>query len=188
MSPSLLAYWGLLAIVVSERMAELVLSKRHADSMLRRGGVEYGRGHYPPMVALHTLFLIGCAVEPYIAHRPFLPWLGFPMLALALGAQALRWWAINTLGDHWNTRVIVLPHVRPIRSGPYRYFIHPNYLAVIVEGLALPLIHSAWVTAAMFSLLNALLLDVRIRTEDAALATNLFSFDGREPPKAVARR
>jgi methyltransferase len=110
------------------------------------------------------------------------------MLALALGAQALRWWAINTLGDHWHTRVIVLPHVRPIRSGPYRYFIHPNYLAVIVEGLALPLIHSAWVTAAMFSLLNALLLDVRIRTEDAALATNLFSFDGREPPKAVARR
>ena len=171
MNAALLVYWGLLALVVSERMAELVLSKRHADSMFRRGGVEYGRGHYPPMVALHTLFLIGCAVEPYLAARPFLPWLGFPMLALALGAQVLRWWAIDTLGEHWNTRVIVLPQGQRIRGGPYRYFAHPNYVAVIVEGLALPLIHSAWVTAAVFSLLNALLLEVRIRTENAALAT-----------------
>lgn len=171
MSPTLLVYWGLLFIVVSERMAELVLSKRHADAMLRRGGVEYGRGHYPPMVALHSLFLIGCAVEPYLAHRPFLPWLGFPMLALALGAQMLRWWAINTLGEHWNTRVIVLPRAHRVAGGPYRYYSHPNYVAVIVEGLALPLIHSAWITAAVFSLLNAWLLMVRLRTENEALGT-----------------
>lgn len=171
MSPTLLVYWGLLAIVVSERLAELVLSKRHADSMLRRGAVEYGRGHYPVMVALHTLFLVGCAVEPRVAERPFLPWLGLPMLALAIGAQLLRWWAIDTLGTHWNTRVIVLPNAPRVVGGPYRYYPHPNYVAVIVEGLALPLIHSAWITAAVFSLLNGLLLMVRLRTEDEALST-----------------
>ena len=109
MSPSLILYWGLLAAVVIERMVELVLSKRHADSMLRRGGVEYGHGHYPTMVALHTLFLLGCVLEPYLANRGFIPVLGFPMLALAVSAQGLRWWAIGTLGEHWNTRVIVLP-------------------------------------------------------------------------------
>ena len=175
MNPTLLLYWGLLAIVVSERMAELVLSKRHADAMLRRGGVEYGQGHYPAMVVLHALFLIGCAVEPYLAHRPFLPWLGFPMLALALGAQLLRWWAIRTLGTHWNTRVIVLPTAPRIAGGPYRYYPHPNYVAVILEGLALPLIHSAWITAAVFSLLNAFVLMVRLRTEDRALSTMRFA-------------
>lgn len=168
---SLVSYWILLGAVVAERLAELVLSKRHAEAILERGGLEYGRGHYPMMVALHTLFLVGCAVEPLIASRSFLPWLGFPMLALALGAQALRWWAIGTLGVHWNTRVIVLPRAPRVAGGPYRYFPHPNYVAVVLEGLALPLVHSAWVTAFAFTALNACLLAVRVRTENAALAT-----------------
>lgn len=168
---TLVLYWTLLGAVVAERLAELVLSKRHAGALLGRGGVEYGRGHYPTMVVLHTLFLVGCAVEPLLAQRPFLPWLGFPMLALGLGAQALRWWAIRTLGIHWNTRVIVLPRAPRVAGGPYRYFPHPNYVAVVLEGLALPLVHSAWITALAFTALNACLLTVRVRTENAALAT-----------------
>lgn len=169
MSTSLLAYEVLIGAVAVERCAELVLSKRHARALFARGAVEHGAGHYPPMVALHTAFLLGCALEPWIANRPFLPALGLPMLLVVLAAQGLRWWAISTLGVHWNTRVIVLPAAPRIRSGPYRWFPHPNYVAVIAEGLALPLVHSAWITALCFTALNAWLLRVRVRTEDAAL-------------------
>ena len=170
METSLLAYEALIAAVVVERCVELVLSERHARALLARGAVEHGKGHYPPMVALHTAFLMGCALEPWLADRPFIPALGFPMLLVALAAQGLRWWAITTLGVHWNTRVIVLPSAARISSGPYRWFPHPNYVAVIAEGIALPLVHSAWLTALVFTALNAWLLSVRIRTEDAALA------------------
>lgn len=160
----------LLGAIVCERIAELVLSTTHARALLSRGGVEHGKGHYPAMVALHTAFLAGCLLEPWLLHRPFVPALGWPMLGLALAAQAVRWWAIATLGVHWNTRVIVLPGAHRIRGGPYRFLPHPNYVAVIVEGLALPLVHGAWVTALVFGALNAWLLTVRIRTEDRALA------------------
>lgn len=166
---SLTAYEGLLLAFIGERLVELVLSKRHADVILARGGVERGRGHYPFMVALHTAFLAGCIFEPYFGSRPFVPALGVPMLALALAAQGIRWWAISTLGVHWNTRVIVLPGASRIGGGPYRFFAHPNYVAVVLEGIALPLVHSAWMTALGFTLLNVWLLSVRIRTENEAL-------------------
>ena len=169
METSLLAYEALIAAVVVERCVELVISERHARALLARGAVEHGKGHSPPIVALHPAFLLGCALEPWLADRPFIPALGFPMLLVALAAQGLRWWAITTLGVHWNTRVIVLPSAARVSSGPYRWFPHPNYVAVIAEGIALPLVHSAWVTALVFTALNAWLLSVRIRTEDAAL-------------------
>ncbi len=168
---SLVAFEALLFAVVIERLVELVLSKRHAEALLARGAVERGAGHYPWMVALHTAFLLGCVLEPILARRAFVPALGIPMLALALLAQGIRWWAIGTLGVHWNTRVIVLPGAPRIAGGPYRFFPHPNYVAVVLEGIALPLIHSAWITALAFTLLNAWLLAVRIRTEDDALST-----------------
>ncbi len=160
----------LVAAVALERAAELVISNRHAGWSLRQGGREYGRSHYGPMVVLHTGLLVGALVEVWLAHRPFLPWLGWPMLALVLASQALRWWCIATLGPQWNTRVIVIPGMTRVRSGPYRWLPHPNYVAVVVEGLALPLVHTAWVTAAVFTVLNAGLLTVRIRCEDRALA------------------
>ena len=93
------------------------------------------------------------------------------MLVLVVASQALRWWCITTLGPRWNTRVIVVPGLSPVRSGPYRMLRHPNYVAVVVEGVALPLVHAAWITALVFTVLNAALLTARIRTEDAALAT-----------------
>jgi methyltransferase len=91
------------------------------------------------------------------------------MLALVLAGQALRWWCIATLGPRWNTRVIVVPGLAPVTAGPYRWLRHPNYLAVVVEGAALPLVHTAWVAALLFTVLNAVLLSVRIRVEDQAL-------------------
>lgn len=168
---SLAAYEAFLGLVVMERLVELVLSRRHARVLLARGGVEYGASHYRSMVLLHTAFLIGCMVEPWLLHRPIVPALAVAMVATALTAQAIRWWAISTLGVHWNTRVIVLPRAPRIQGGPYKWLSHPNYVAVVLEGMALPLIHSAWLTAMTFSVLNAWLLTVRIRTENAALLT-----------------
>jgi len=132
--------------------------------------VEYGQGHFPVMVALHVALLIGCWVEPLALHRVFIPALGFSMLALVLAANALRWWCIATLGSRWTARVIVIPGMPLVRSGPYRWFAHPNYVAVVVEGAALPLVGSAWITACTFTVLNAALLTVRLRCETRALA------------------
>ena len=166
----MIVYYALVIATCLERLAELVVAKRNAAWSLARGGVESGRGHYPPMVLLHTGLLAGCLVEPAVAHRSFVPLLGIPMLVLAVAAQGLRWWCIRTLGPRWNTRVIVVPGLPLVDSGPYRWLRHPNYVAVVVEGFALPLAGSAWVTAACFSVLNAVVLTVRLRCEVRALA------------------
>ncbi|GAB4060058.1 isoprenylcysteine carboxyl methyltransferase family protein [Catellatospora paridis] len=166
----MLAYTLLILAVAAERLVELVVSKRHAAWALANGGREYGRSHYPYMVALHTALLAGCLAEVWLLDRPFLPALGWTMLALVAASQALRWWCVTTLGRRWNTLVIVVPGLPLVDRGPYRWLKHPNYLAVVVEGFALPLVHSAWLTALTFTLLNFALLAVRIRVEDAALA------------------
>jgi len=163
-------YLLLVALTAAERLAELAVARRNAAWSRDRGAHESGRGHYPAMVALHTALLAGCALEVPLAGRPFTPALGWPMLAVTLAAQGLRWWCVATLGPRWNTRVLVVPGLEPVRSGPYRLLDHPNYVAVVAEGLALPLVHGAWLTAAGFALLNAPLLAVRLRCEDAALA------------------
>jgi methyltransferase len=165
--------WYLLLIgaVVVERVAEVVVAERHRSVSRQRGGVEFGAGHYPVMVALHTALLAGCLLEPIALHRPFIPALGWPMLSIVVAAQALRWWCITTLGYQWNTRVIVIPGAARITNGPYRVLPHPNYVAVIAEGFALPLVHTAWITALVFSVLNAALLRTRIHIENTALAS-----------------
>ena len=163
-------FWILLGVIACERVAELVVSARHAKALLGRGGVEYGFGHFPVMIVLHVGLIAGCVLEPLLGGRTFLPALGFPMLALTVLANVLRWWCITTLGERWTARVIVLPGAPLVRSGPYRWFAHPNYVAVIIEGFALPLTGSAWITAVAFTVLNAALLTVRIRCEVRALA------------------
>lgn len=162
-------YTLLIVAVGVERLAELLVSRRNADWAFSRGGEEYGRGHYPAMVMLHLALLVGCLIEVRTAHRVFIPRLGWPMLAAVVASQALRWWCIGTLGPRWNTRVIVVAGAPLVRGGPYRWLRHPNYVAVVAEGMALPLVHSAWLTAVGFGLANAVLLTVRIRVENSAL-------------------
>ena len=164
-------YVLLIAAVACERVAELVVSKRNLAWSRTRGGIEFGTAHYPAMVTLHTGLLVGCLAEVFWLHRPFLPGLGWPMLAIVIGAQALRWWCITTLGQQWNTRVVVIPGAPRISGGPYRLLPHPNYVAVIAEGIALPLVHTAWITALVFTVLNGALLATRITTENTALAS-----------------
>ncbi|MFI0897525.1 isoprenylcysteine carboxyl methyltransferase family protein [Streptomyces sp. NPDC020983] len=164
------AYTLLVLLVAAERLLELVAARRGARWSFARGGTEHGAGHYPVMVLLHAGLLAGCLAEVHLAGRGFTPALGGTMLGLVLAAQVLRWWCVGTLGPRWNTRVIVVPGLPLVDRGPYRVLRHPNYLAVVVEGAALPLVHGAWLTALCFSLANAALLVVRLRCENAALA------------------
>jgi methyltransferase len=164
-------YVLLMAAVAVERVAELVVSQRNLAWSRECGGKEFGAGHYPAMVILHTGLLAGCLLEVAVGHRPFLPALGWPMLVVVLAAQALRWWCITTLGHQWNTRVVVVPGAARVTGGPYRFVPHPNYVAVVLEGVALPLVHTAWITALTFTALNAALLATRIRVENDALAS-----------------
>ena len=159
----------LVGAVAAERVIELVLARRNAAWSFARGGVEYGRGHYPWMVALHVGLLAGCAAEPVVTARAF-DAVRFGVCAAVVAAtQGLRWWTIATLGRRWNTRVIVIPGLPLVTGGPFRFLGHPNYLAVAAEVAALPLAGGAWITAVVGSVLNGVLMAVRIPCEEAAL-------------------
>lgn len=162
-------YTALVGLVAVERLVELFIARRNLRQQLARGGVEYGARHYPVMVALHTGLLVGCLLETWLLNRPFLPWLGIPMVAVLLAAQGVRYWVVAELGRRWTTRVVVVPGEPLVRTGPYRFFRHPNYAAVVAEGIALPLIHTNWMTAIAFAVGNGWLLMERIRVENAAL-------------------
>lgn len=168
---SVILYVALILATGGERIWELIVSKRNAAAAFARGGREYGQRHFPFMVVLHTGLLLACITEVVLLDRPFLPWLGWPMLVIALACQAARYWIIASLGPQWNTRVIVVPGAgRVANRGLYRWFSHPNYVVVAIEGIALPLVHTAWITAIAFTVLNAvLLLGFRIPTENRAL-------------------
>jgi methyltransferase len=155
-------------LVAVQRLLELALSRRNERRLLARGAVERGSGHYPVMVAVHTLWLASTLVEGLVRGPEIPAWWPVPLAAFLL-VQPLRYWAILSLEENWNTRVLVVPGGKLVRSGPYRYFPHPNYVVVAVEILTFPLIFGAWITAIVFSLLNAALLYVRIKTENRAL-------------------
>jgi methyltransferase len=154
---------GVLALVTLQRLAELALARRNARVLLAQGGVEVAPGHYPAIVALHAAWLAGLWLLA-VSRVPD------PVLLAVFGVlQAGRGWVLASLGSHWTTRIIVVPGAHLVRSGPYRFVRHPNYLIVAGEILVLPLAFGLVVFAAVFSCLNALVLWVRIRAEDAAL-------------------
>jgi methyltransferase len=157
------------AFVAAQRLFELVLARRNERRTRARGAVERGQRHYLSIVALHTLWLISTLVEGLL-RGPELPAFWPVPLALFLLVQPLRYWAIFSLGERWNTKILVLPGKQPVRRGPYRYLDHPNYVVVVVEILAFPLIFGAWITALAFTVLNAVVLSIRIREENRALS------------------
>lgn len=159
----------LVAAVAVERVFELVISQRHIAWARARGGVELGREHYLAMVLIHIGLLVGSVLEVVLLGRAFLPWLGWPALVGVGLAQGLRWWCIATLGQQWNTRIVVVPGAGRVNDGPYRRLHHPNYVAVVVEGICLPLVHTAWITATLFTVANAWVLRQRIPAENKAI-------------------
>jgi methyltransferase len=164
-------FLGLLGLIALERLLELRLSRRNAARILGQGGQEWGAAHFPIMVFLHTAIFPAAWAEVHFLHRPWQPVLAGGMALLILGTMGLRYWAIHSLGSHWNTRVIVLPGAELVAKGPYRWIRHPNYLAVILELAAIPLFHGAWWTAIAFGLANLVVLRHRIRVEEQAMAS-----------------
>lgn len=153
-----------LVLVTIQRLGELVLANRNTRRLLAMGATEHGARHYPFMVAMHASWLIGLWVFGW--NRPIdLFW-----LALFVVLQGLRVWVIATLGGRWTTRIIVLPNAPPIRTGPFRFLSHPNYAVVSAEIAVLPLAFGLPIFAAVFFVLNVLMLGVRIRAESRAWA------------------
>lgn len=153
----------ILALVTLQRVGELLLSNRNTKRLIERGAHEVAPGHYPYMVALHfgwlaALWLLGPGPPIHVAP-----------LILYLLLQVLRTWTILTLGERWTTRIIVLPGAPLVRAGPYKWFDHPNYLIVVCEIAVLPLVFGLPEVALFFSILNGLILTVRIRAENRAL-------------------
>jgi methyltransferase len=172
MDISVIAYLGLLVAVAALRLLELRISKHHQKEMLGRGAARVEEPRFRWMVVLHTAVLIGSAVEVVFLHRPFLPVLGTSMLIIFLAANVVRWWVIRTLGEHWNVQVVDSTRLGVVTSGPFRFVRHPNYAAVFAEMIALPLIHTAWITAVVGTVAHAIVLKMRLSTEERVLFAN----------------
>jgi methyltransferase len=157
----------ILGLVTLQRLGELVLAKRNTDRLRAQGAYEVAAGHYPLIVALHGAWLAGLwYLVVYDASATDLSW---PWLGVFVVLQALRVWVIATLGPRWTTRIIVLPGAPLVAGGPYRFLSHPNYCVVATEILVLPLVFGLVCYGIAFSVLNAAVLWIRIRAEEAAL-------------------
>ncbi|HKV24714.1 MAG TPA: isoprenylcysteine carboxylmethyltransferase family protein [Candidatus Acidoferrum sp.] len=172
MDLSVIAFLGLLIAVALLRILELQISRRHQKKMVAIGASKIDEPRFRWMVALHTAVLVGAAIEVLFLHRPFLPVLAAVMLVIFLAANGMRWWVIRTMGNHWNVQVMDSSKLGVVTSGPFRYVRHPNYAAVFAEMLSLPLIHTAWITAAAGTLAHVLVLSQRLSTEESILLAN----------------
>ncbi len=172
MDLSVIAYLILLVAVAALRLLELRISKRHQREMAGRGAPRVEEPRFRWMVLLHTAVIVGSAVEVVFLHRPFIPVLGATMFAIFLAANAVRWWVIRTLGQHWNVQVVDSTRLGVVTSGPFRFVRHPNYAAVFAEMIALPLIHTAWITALVGTVGHVVVLSQRLSTEERVLFAN----------------
>jgi methyltransferase len=169
MTPSGWAFTALVAIVALQRVWELSRSRRHVRALLARGGREHARAQMPWMSALHAGWLVAMPLEVVLLRREAHASLAIAAGVAFLAGQGLRLAAMSALGERWTVRVITMPGAPPVDRGVFRWVRHPNYLGVVLEIAALPLVHGAWLTALVFSAANALLLARRIRAEEAAL-------------------
>ncbi|HVZ72404.1 MAG TPA: isoprenylcysteine carboxylmethyltransferase family protein [Polyangia bacterium] len=173
MATSVILYLALLAAVGVGRLVEMRLSRRHQRALVERGARREREPGFAFMVALHTGVLVAAAVEVVVLDRPFVPAIGVPALVAFALSNALRWWVIATLGPHWNVQVVgSSAALGVVTGGPYRWIRHPNYVAVFVELLALPLVHGAWITAVVGGALHVVVLRRRLVFEEAVLAAD----------------
>ena len=172
MDVSVITFLALLAAVAMLRLLELRISRKHQQQLASCGAKKVQEPKFRWMVALHTAVPISAALEVIVLKRPFLPALAAPMFAIFLAANVVRWWVIRTLGAHWNVQVMDSTRLGVITSGPFRFVRHPNYAAVFTEMLALPLIHTAWITALAGSMMHMVVLGQRLSTEERVLFAN----------------
>ncbi len=161
-------FFGFIVFVIIQRIIELVIARRHRKLMLGEGAVEYDKGGYKYIVMMHVTFFVFMTVEFFLFNRSLNKyWIIF--IVLFFLAQVLRYWAIASLGKFWNTQVLVLKGSKLVKSGPYRFMRHPNYLVVVIEIAVIPLMFSCYLTAAIFTVMNLFLLKRRISVEEKAL-------------------
>lgn len=169
--------------VVCQRLVELGIAKRNERLMKVKGAVEFGQEHYGYMVGLHVAFLLSFLLEVLLLSKQISPL--WPVLfSLFIGAQIMRVWAITTLGQFWNTKIIILPNADVVKKGPYKFLRHPNYLVVSLEIIAIPLLFQAYITAFIFTILNAWMLSVRIPSEERALNKTTSDYSNYEQEKS----
>ncbi len=152
---------------ILQRLSELYIAKKNEKWLLAQGAVEYGQSHYPFIVALHTLFIVSIIIEYFFRGGPPISWL---FLAIFIVILSFKFWALSSLGKYWNTKIYRVPGVYPVKKGPYKFLTHPNYMEVVCEIAIIPLIFHLYYTAIIFTILNAIMLTVRITTENKVWA------------------
>ncbi|MBS1530762.1 MAG: isoprenylcysteine carboxyl methyltransferase [Bacteroidetes bacterium] len=157
-----------ITLLIALRLTELYISARNENWLLSQGAIEYGRGHYPFVVTMHTCFIISLAAEYFFTDRPH-P-VSYIFLALVAMVLLFKWWLMNSLGKYWNTRIYRIPGSVAVRKGPYKFIRHPNYVDVVCEIAMIPLVFHLYYTAIIFSVLNAIMLTVRISKENKVWA------------------
>jgi methyltransferase len=163
-----MAFWLFISVIIIQRILELILAKRNEKWMKSQGAIEFGQKHYPVIVFVHILFFISLIAEVHYFHKGISPL--WPLLFIAfLAVQAVRIWAISSLGTYWNTKILVLPGASVIKKGPYKFLKHPNYCVVALELIIIPFMFNAYFTAILFTLLNIFVLSIRIPAEEKAL-------------------
>ncbi len=163
------AYLFLLVLVGIGRLAELGISRRNQRQLQKQGGRKIPEPHFRWMVLLHGSVLVCAGAEVLFLHRPLIPALAVPMLALFILSNVLRWWVIRALAGRWNVEVMDAAQAGVVSSGPYRWVRHPNYVGVVAEVFSLPMIHTAWITAVGGTLGYLLILRRRLKVEDGVL-------------------
>ena len=161
-------FWFFITFVILQRLSELLIAKKNERKLLPAGAVEYDNGGYKFIVIMHISFFISLVCEKVFLNTELNPFWIF-LLIIFLSAQTLRYWVISSLGEHWNTRIIVLPGAKLIKKGPYKFLKHPNYIAVIVELAVIPLLFSCYITSAVFAIINLIVLSRRVKLEERVL-------------------
>jgi methyltransferase len=164
----MIPFFVFISVLIIQRLLELGISTRNEKWMKKRGAKEFGMKHYRLIVLMHSLFFVVFLFEKVTFSREVFSF--WPLLAVVfVCAQLIRVWAISSLGRYWNTKIIVLPNVEVVRRGPYKFIKHPNYLVVSIEFMVVPMMFGAYITASLFTLLNVLMLSIRIPAEEKAL-------------------
>ncbi|MCY9190729.1 isoprenylcysteine carboxyl methyltransferase family protein [Bacillus mojavensis] len=161
-------FWMLITVLTAQRAAEMAVARRNEQKVKKQGAIECGERHYPYIITMHILFFLSLITEVLLLHKqPSSWWSG--IAAAILAVQAIRYWALCSLGAYWNTKILVVPGAELVKKGPYKWLKHPNYTVVVLEIILIPLLYQAYFTMCLFSLLNAVMLSVRIRAEEQAL-------------------
>jgi methyltransferase len=163
-------FWYLIIFLILQRLVELIISKRNEKWLLNQGAIEYGQEHYKLIVLLHIGFFVSLVVEYTMTRSNFeLHLINYVFLVIFILLQICRVIILLTLGKYWNTRIIRIPNVQLVKKGIYKFVRHPNYILVICEIFVIPMIFDLYWTAIIFTVLNLIVLNIRVKVENKAL-------------------